>query len=91
MSKDKNIHSNIPVIQVISIKDQPDGSALMTYEINDASIEFVKKELGKEKVSKKDINNWLLGVIRKAVNEEDGYKFEKLKEKDKKEKDKRKK
>lgn len=73
-----------PEIQVISVTDQPDGSALLTYDINDAMIEVIGKEIGKTRPTKAQINKWLLNVLEKASKEEDGYKFVTKKKKGKK-------
>lgn len=79
-----NIDDNpLPRLEVISIKDNPDGSADMTYEINEAFIALIKKELNKPRVTKKQISDWVLDMLERAVKKEEGYdiKIEKKKKK----------
>ena len=58
-------------MKVLKIKEQKDGSAIMTYEINGDDMKLFKKETGKEKPTVKDINKIVLQAIRAGIKQEE--------------------
>ena len=71
--KTKKSKTPVPVIEVISIVDNPDGSSNLTYELNDEFVKTIGIAINKENPTEDDINDWLLDVLRKAADGEDGY------------------
>jgi hypothetical protein len=63
----KSKQSEIPSLTVVGIKDLEDGTAELTFDINDAYIEIIKTDLKKEKVSKEEINAWILNMLEKCI------------------------
>lgn len=71
--------SNFPEMKVISFKENEDGTATLKYEINDAYIDLIKNELNKTKITKKQINAWVLDMLEKAAKSEDRWEIKKVK------------
>ena len=71
--------SDFPRIYIHSIKDQPDGDCVMTLDTNKAFDESYKKAKGRKRVTKKGVGNYILEIMTKALNKEDGYELKTLK------------
>ena len=74
--KDQKEELDIPVIKVIEVFDNPDGTCTIDLETNDAFDRWYLKETGKKRVTERGVSNWIQELLRKAWEEEDGYKFE---------------
>jgi hypothetical protein len=71
--------SDFPRIYIHSIKDQPDGDCTMTFDTNKAFDESYKKAKGRKRVTKKGIGNYILELLQKGLDKEDGYNLKTLK------------
>lgn len=79
MSKTKITKNNPPIIQILSTKENDDGSLDIDFEYQKDWEEVVKKDLNKKKITKKDIEKHFIDILTKAAQETGGYKLEKLK------------
>ena len=68
----------IPIITIISTKENLDGTLDIEIEYQKDWLETVKRDLNKKKLTKKDIKDHFLKLLEKGLYEEDGYKIEKL-------------
>jgi hypothetical protein len=71
--------SDSPQIYIVEMKDQPDGDCLMTFDSNKAFDDLYKKRKGRKRVTKKGLGNFVLELITKGLNKEDGYDIKTLK------------
>lgn len=71
---------NFPRIYIHSMKDQPNGDCVMTFETNKAFDEVYKKAKGRKRVTKKGIANYILELFKKALYKEDKYDLKPLKD-----------
>ncbi len=65
-----------PIIKVIEVVDNPDGTCTIDFETNDAFDKWYLEETGKKRVTERGLSNWIRKLLIKAWEEEDGYKFE---------------
>ena len=65
--------SDFPKIYIHDMDDQPDGSAIMTFDTNKAFDESYKEAKGRKRVTQKGLGNWILELLRKGIDKEDGY------------------
>ena len=70
-----------PRIYVHGMKDNPDGSCTMTFDTNKAFDEVYKEAKGRKRVTQKGIGNYILELLQKGLNKEDGYELKALKAK----------
>ena len=77
------MESEFPKIYLHSIKDQPDGSATMTFDTNKAFDDLYKKEKGRKRVTEKGMGKYILELFQKGLDKEDGYDIKPLKNLDK--------
>ena len=73
--------SDFPQIYIHEMKDQPDGDCIMTFDTNKAFDGLYKERKGRKRVSEKGLGNYLLELITKGLNKEDGYDLKTLKKK----------
>lgn len=59
-----------PLINIFSIVDQSDGSAIMDYEVNDAFIKFYLKDTGKKRFTITGFNNWMINILKERLKNE---------------------
>jgi len=74
---------NFPRIYIHNVEDQPNGDCTMTFDTNKAFDELYKKEKKRKRVSKKGLGNYMVELIRKGMDKEDGYDLKTLKGLDK--------
>lgn len=60
-------------LTVIDIVDQPDGSALVTFDINKETREFIKKLYGWKRWNTKKFQQLLIQAIQNYVEYKNGY------------------
>ena len=65
--------SDFPRIYIHSMKDQPDGDCIMTFDTNKAFDESYKKEKGRKRVTEKGIGNYIKEIFQIGLDKEDGY------------------
>ena len=70
---------NFPRIYVHEMKDNPDGSCTMTFDTNKAFDEVYKETKDRKRVTQKGIGNYILELLRKGLDKEDGYDLKTLK------------
>ena len=75
--------SDFPKIYIHDMDDQPDGTAIMTFDTNKAFDESYKKAKNRKRVSQKGIGNYILELLQKGLDKEDGYDLKTLKNLDK--------
>ena len=73
--------SDFPQIYIVEMKDNPDGSCDMTFDSNKAFNDLYKERKGRKRVTKKGLGNYVLELILKGLNKEDGYDLEPLNKK----------
>ena len=66
------------IIKVIKITENSDGTANMEYEVSKEFRELTRKKLGVKRLTDKKLNEFVLDILTKATNEEDGYAFKKI-------------
>ncbi len=71
--------SKVPVIKIISTKELPSGELEIVIDYDKDWEELVKKDLGKNRVSKKDIEKHFVDTLRKGMEKLDGYDIQKTK------------
>ena len=71
--------SDFPKIYIHDMDDQSDGSAIMTFDTNKAFDESYKKAKGRKRVTKKGVGNYILELLQKGLDKEDGYELKTLK------------
>ena len=79
MNFDEVMSSDFPRIYVHSMDDQSNGDCLMTFDTNKAFDEMYKKRKNRKRVTRKGIGNFILEILTKALNKEDGYELKPLK------------
>ena len=62
-----------PIIQIIEVTDNPDGSANIEFETNDAFDQMYLKETGKKRLTQKGLGNYITKLITKSIKQMDGY------------------
>jgi hypothetical protein len=72
--------SDFPRIYIHSMEDQPDGDCIMTFDTNKAFDESYKKAKSRKRVTKKGLSNYVLEIVTKALDKEDGYELKTLKD-----------
>ena len=70
---------NFPRIYIHSMEDQPNGDCTMTFESNKSFGDLYKKEKGRKRVTQKGMGNYILELLRKGLDKEDGYELKTLK------------
>lgn len=70
-------NSTQPQIKNVEIIDQPDGSALMNYEVNPAFIKSYMLDTGAKEFTVEGLNAWVLKHLAKQVKELNDEKFPK--------------
>ena len=70
---------DFPRIYIHGIKDNPDGSCDMTFDTNKAFDESYKQAKGRKRVTQKGIGNYILELLIKGLDEEDGHELKALK------------
>ena len=71
--------SDFPRIYVHGMKDNPDGSCTMTFDTNKAFDEVYKEAKDRKRVTQKGIGNYILEILQKGLDKEDGYELKTLK------------
>ena len=74
--------SDFPQIYIVEMKDNPDGSCDMSFDSNKAFDDLYKEEKGRKRVTKKGLGNYVLELIIKGLDKEDGYDLKPLKKND---------
>tara|TARA_R110000868_G_scaffold311523_1_gene572535 strand:+ start:425 stop:643 length:219 start_codon:yes stop_codon:yes gene_type:complete len=62
-----------PMLKILKIVQNPDGSALMTFDINDEFKQLVREKTNVKRVSKKRLNAFILDALSKAVYVKEGW------------------
>ena len=71
--------SDFPRIYVHGMKDNPDGSCTMTFDTNKAFDEVYKEAKDRKRVTQNGIGNYILEILQKGLDKEDGYELKTLK------------
>ena len=72
------INKDIPIIKVIKITKNENGTMDLVYEPTKAFREYAKKEMRVKRLTNKRLNQFLTDLIMKGINEEDGYSIKKI-------------
>ena len=65
-------------IVIHSITDMEEGGADMEFSISDEYRTFIEGELNQESVTDDQVSSYVLAILTKAVEAEDGYNIEKV-------------
>jgi len=57
------------IVEIVSVSENEDGSAKITFSLNDDFIALYKKDTGKKRATKKGLSNFLYEVVMKAMDE----------------------
>lgn len=57
-----------PQIKIHKVTNQPDGSALMDYEVNDAFIKAYMLESGAKEFTTEGLSNWIFQTLEKTID-----------------------
>ena len=71
--------SDFPRIYIHDMEDKPDGDCIMTFETNTAFNTMYKKNKGRKRVTQKGLGNYILELLQKGLDKEDGYDLKTLK------------
>ena len=77
---EKVMADDFPRIYLHRMKDNPDGSCTMTFDTNKAFDNLYKKDKGRKRATEKGIGNYVLEILQKGVDKEDGYEIRKSKD-----------
>ena len=70
---------DFPRIYIHGMKDNPDGGCTITFDTNKAFDEVYKEAKGRKRVSQKGVGNYMLELLQKGLDKEDGYDLKTLK------------
>ena len=56
-------------VEIVSVHENDDGSAKITFSLNDDFIALYKKDTGKKRATKKGLSNFLYDIVMKAMDE----------------------
>ena len=65
-NEEKHIDATVEILEVL---EKEDGSAQITFSLNDNFIKLYKKDTGKKRATKKGLSLFLYNIIMKAMNE----------------------
>ena len=68
-----------PRIYIHSMEELPEGGATMNFDTNKAFDELYKKAKDRKRVTQKGMGNYILEIIQKGLDKEDGYEVKTLK------------
>ena len=78
--KKKEEIPELPQIRLGEVVEHENGSATMSFETNKAFDNFYKEQTGRKRVSKKGLQAFILNMLEKGHDEEEGWSIRKLKE-----------
>jgi len=67
MAKEKE--TTDATVEIVSVHENDDGSAKITFSLNDDFIALYKKDTGKKRATKKGLSNFLYDIVMKAMDE----------------------
>lgn len=73
-------NNDIGKLQILNIKDNPDGSATMEFEVDEVFEKNYLKATKKKKVTKEGVAKYVLKMLRNAVQGKNGYAVQKVTE-----------
>jgi len=65
-NEEKHIDATVEILEIL---EKEDGSAQITFSLNDNFIKLYKKDTGKKRATKKGLSLFLYNIIMKAMNE----------------------
>lgn len=74
---EKSNKEQLPLINVLDVTENEDGSAEITFDASDDFIEMVKKEKNLDEVSQEVLSEYVQELLSKCADGEDGYGYEK--------------
>ena len=74
---EKSNKERLPLINILNVAENEDGSTELTFDTSDAFIEMVKKEKGLDEVSQEALSEYVLELLTKCAAGHDGYGYEK--------------
>jgi len=77
---EKSNKEQLPLINILDVTENEDGSANVTFDASDDFIEMVKKEKNLDDVSQEVLSDYVQELLRKCADREDGYSYEKTTE-----------
>jgi len=66
-------NKKLPIINVLKVTDNPDGSATMDFEVDDSFVEFYKQQTGKKTVTERGLSKYVLKLLKDSVEEKNGF------------------
>jgi hypothetical protein len=75
---DESTDNELPQIRITSIDADENGKPILSFEVDDDFLEYVKKENGIEEVNQHVLSEFVKNMLEKCSNEEDGYGYTKL-------------
>jgi hypothetical protein len=79
---EKSNKKQLPLINILDVTENEDGSSNITFDASDDFIEMVKKEKNLEDVSQEILSEYVQELLTKCADGEDGYAYEKYTDKD---------
>ena len=79
---EKSNKKQLPLLNVLDVAENKDGSAEITFDASDDFIEMIKKEQNLEEVSQEALSEYVKELLAKCADGEDGYGFEKYTDED---------
>jgi hypothetical protein len=67
MGKKKDVTDAI--VEIVSVSENEDGSAKITFSLNDDFIALYKKDTGKKRATKKGLSDFLYDIVMRAMDE----------------------
>ena len=56
-------------VEILSIAENNDGTAQITFSLDDRFITLYKKDTGKQRATKKGLSNFLYEIVMRAMDE----------------------
>jgi hypothetical protein len=74
---EKSNKEKLPLINVLDVTENEDGSANVTFDASDDFIELVKKDKNLDEVSQEVLSEYVQELLTKCADGKDGYAYEK--------------
>lgn len=79
---EKSNKKQLPLLNVLDVTENEDGSAEITFDASDDFIEMIKKEKNLDEVSQEFLSEYVNELLTKCAEGEDGYSYEKTTDED---------
>ena len=79
---EKSNKKQLPLLNVLDVTENKDGSAEIIFDASDDFIEMIRKEKDLEEVSQEVLSEYVQDLLTKCAEGKDGYGYEKTTDED---------